>query len=96
MNEEQPDEVEAMEEIERLAAKCDVLAEQVAKVEDYRIMQTLLEVKCERLAAENARLRALILSREWDGEGFCQWCYALRTNGHADHCPWQFALGGDA
>jgi len=56
--------------------------------------EALAEVR--RLAADNARLRALVQSREWDSEGFCLWCYALQKNGHIADCPWLLALGGDA
>ena len=48
------------------------------------------------LLAQVRRLRAMIKPREWDSDGFCQWCYALRTNGHIADCPWQLALAGDA
>ncbi len=54
--------------------------------------EALAEVR--RLTAAKARLRALVQSREWDSEGFCLWCYALRTNGHTADCPRKVAMAG--
>lgn len=54
-------------ENERLAQKCDALVEQVAKAEDYRIMQTLLEVRCERLRRACLMAREeLVFGGDWD------------------------------
>lgn len=82
-------------EVKRLKAENERLASAWLEHEHIRADGSL-GARVRDFLDQTERLRAMVRSREWDSEGFCYWCYALRKNGHVSNCPRKIALGGDA